>query len=65
MLVKALRKYDSQPTLTVSDIPNGSIFFTPNGKKYLKEKKIKTRFQCKSLNNNKIYLFNPLAEVRI
>jgi hypothetical protein len=65
MLVKALRKYNNRPTLTVSDIPNGSIFYTPNGKKYIKEKKIKTRFQCKSLINNKTYLFNPLAEVRL
>jgi SprT protein len=64
-LVKALREYDKNPTLTISDIPNGSKFFTPNGKMYLKEKKIKTRFQCKSLNNNRTYLFNPLAEVRI
>ena len=64
-LVKTLRKYDKNPTLTISDIPDGSIFSTPNGKRYIKEKKIRTRFQCKSLNNNRIYLFNPLAEVQI
>ena len=64
-LVKTLRKYDKKPTLTISDIPFGSIFSTPNGKKYVKNKKIRTRFQCKSLNNNKIYLFNPLAAVQI
>lgn len=65
MLVQALRKYDATPVLTISDIPDGSIFFTPNGKKYIKEKRIKTRFQCKSLTNNRTYLFNPLAIVRI
>ena len=64
-LVKTLRKYDKNPTLTISDIPFGSIFSTSNGKKYIKNKKIRTRFQCKSLNNNRIYLFNPLAEVQI
>ena len=64
-LVKALRKYDKNPTLTISDIPDGSIFSTPNGKRYIKVRKIRTRFQCKSLNNNRIYLFNPLAEVQI
>ena len=65
ILVKALRKYDKNPTLTISDIPDGSIFSTPNGKRYIKEKKMRTRFQCKSLNNNRIYLFNSLAEVQI
>ena len=64
-LVKALRQYDKNPILTISDIPIGSTFFTPNGKVYLKEKKIRSRFQCKSLNNNKTYLFNPLAEVHL
>ena len=64
-LAKALMKYDKNPTLTISDIPDGSIFSTPNGKRYIKVKKIRTRFQCKSLNNNRIYLFNPSAEVQI
>ena len=64
-LVKTLRKYDKNPTLTISDIPDGSIFSIPNGKRYIKEKKIRTRFHCKSLNNNRIYLFIPLTEVQI
>ena len=64
-LQKILRKYDKNPTLTISDIHYGSIFSTPNGKRYIKEKKIRTRFQCKSLDNNRIYLFSPLAEVEI
>tara|TARA_B100001057_G_scaffold372259_1_gene376441 strand:+ start:261 stop:842 length:582 start_codon:yes stop_codon:yes gene_type:complete len=64
-LVKVLRKYNKIPMLTISDIPDGRIFLTPNGKRYIKEKKIRTRFQCKSLDNNRTYLFNPLAEVQI
>jgi len=64
-LVKALRQFDEISILTIADIPDGSIFQTTNGKKYLKEKKIKKRYQCKSLSNNRRYLFNPLAEVKI
>ena len=64
-LVLALREYDQKPTLTISDIPFGSIFSTPNGKQFIKEKKIKKRFQCKSLQNQRLYLFNPIAEVII
>ena len=64
-LVKALRQFDEKHILTISDIPNGTVFETSNGKKYLKEKRLKKRYQCKSLSNNKRYLFNPLAEVKI
>lgn len=64
-LVQVLRKYDTQKTLTVSDISYGSQFYTPNGKSYIKEKKIRSRFQCKSLSNNKTYLFSPIAEVKL
>ena len=64
-LVQALRKYDKKQILTISDIPCGSQFYTPNGKLYLKEKKIRSRYQCKSLINNKTYLFSPIAEVRL
>ncbi len=64
-LVKILRKYDKNPTLSISEIPDGTIFKASNGKKYLKEKRLKKRYQCKSLSNNKRYLFNPLAEVKI
>ena len=64
-LSKILLKYNKKPTLTISDIPCGSIFSTSNGKKYIKEKKLRKRYCCKSLENNKRYLFNPIAEVQI
>lgn len=64
-LVRALRQFDDRSILTISDIPDGSIFETTNGKKYLKEKQLKKRYQCKCLSTNKRYLFNPLAEVKI
>lgn len=64
-LVKALRKFDKKTILTISDIADGIIFETANGKKYLKEKKIRKRYQCKSLSNNKRYLFSPIVEVKI
>ena len=64
-LSKILLKYNKKPTLTISDIPCGSIFSTSNGKKYIKEKKLRKRYCCKCLENNKIYLFNPIAEVQI
>lgn len=62
-LISSLRKFDQNKTMTISDIPNGTEFFTSNGKKFLKEKKLRTRFQCKCLTNNRTYLFSPLAEI--
>lgn len=62
-LMTALRVFDQQKVTTISDIPNGTLFFTSNGKTFLKEKKLRTRFQCKCLSNNRTYLFSPLAEI--
>ena len=64
-LSKLLLKYNKKSTLTISDIPSGSIFSTSDGKKYIKEKKLRKRYCCKSLENNKTYLFNPIVEVQI
>lgn len=39
--------------------------FYCNGRMFKKVKKIRTRYQCLCLNNNKIYSFHPLANVKI
>lgn len=64
-LVKVLREYDNKTILTIEDIPIGSTFLIPNGKAFIKGKKVRTRFECISLKNNKTYLISPLAEVMI
>jgi len=64
-LSKALRLYDKDPKTILDEIPNGSIFYTPNGRKFKKLEKIRTRYKCIELSSNKIYLFNALAIVNI
>lgn len=63
-LYKALREYDDKKYFTVGDVKNGEVFETLNGQKYQMLGKLRTRYKCQSLSNKKIYLFNPLAEIK-
>ena len=60
-----LRKYDSNKQLILSEIPDGSIFSTLNGRQFVKLNKLRKRYKCKATDSNKIYLFNPLAVVAL
>ncbi len=64
-LVRVLRSYDNSNIITVSDIPYNSRF-THNGKRVFvkKDKKVK-RYVCLEESTNKLYLFNPNAEIQI
>ena len=37
-LLASLRLFDKQKIITISDIPFGTLFYTTNGKSFLKEK---------------------------
>jgi SprT protein len=58
-----LKKYDHKKALTISDIKDGSIFSTSNGKMFKKGKQLRKRYKCVECESNKVYLFHPLAEV--
>jgi len=58
-----LRKYDSKISLTVSDINDGD-HFTYSGEKYIKYQKMRKRIKCLKLDNNRIYLFNPITQIK-
>ena len=64
-LATILKKYDHKKSLTISDINNGNIFSTSNGKIFKKGKQLRKRYQCIECTSNKVYLFHPLAEVRL
>ena len=63
-LVRILRSYNDSNSITVSDIPFNTRF-THNGKRVFikKEKKVK-RYLCLEESTNKLYLFNPNAEIQ-
>ena len=64
-LTTALRSYNSSQITTIEDIPMGNTFRIPNGKRFVKLKKLRKRYQCRAEHNNRLYLFSPLAEVEV
>ena len=62
-LAAILKKYDYKKALTISDIKDGSIFSTSNGKIFKKGKQLRKRYKCIECASNRVYLFHPLAEV--
>ena len=64
-LTRQLRTYDknNHSALILEDLPIDSIFRINNGMKFKKGEKLRKRYACICLNNNKKYLINPLADV--
>ena len=63
-LVMALKKYDPPSvSIPIFKLMDGTKFRLEDGRKFLKIKKLRTRFECKELKNGRIYLFSPQAEV--
>ncbi len=63
-LSEVLRRYDP-PGLTspLSELEENAFFVIPGGRVFRKGKKMRTRYRCECLNNKRIYLFSPLAEI--
>lgn len=62
-LAKALHKYDNDKgavadstLLFVSDLPDNTVFRAPNGMVFQKIVKVRTRYKCKLLSTNRLYL---------
>ena len=63
-LVMVLKTFDENKFQTfIYQVENGAMFQIYNGKKFIKIKKRRTRFECKEVQTGKIYVFSPHAEV--
>lgn len=64
-LAMVLRSFD-QPRefILITDIAENTHFALPNGMVFIKREKLRKRFRCECLNNKRIYLFSPLAEIK-
>jgi hypothetical protein len=63
-LTKKLRGYDDgESVFTLEDIPDQGIFKIHNGLVFKKIEKLRKRYKCKRMDNNRIYLINALMEV--
>jgi SprT protein len=66
-LFKTLRNYDVKDpdVLVVESIAENQHFITKNGRVFKKLNKIRTRYKCLEIKTGLMYLFNPLAEVKL
>ena len=63
-LTKKLREYDSnRDYLTLEELPDKALFKIHNGFVFKKLEKLRKRYKCKRLDNNRIYLVSPIVEV--
>lgn len=65
-LFRTLQRYDQPKTgfIRVEELPPGAPFILPNGRRFSKGEKMRTRFRCTEINTGKVYLFSPVAEVK-
>jgi hypothetical protein len=65
-LLAVLRRYDRNNNYPVlEDLPSNAIFRIENGFIFQKMEKLRKRIKCKRLDNNRIYLVNPLIKVEL
>lgn len=65
LLWKSLKSMDGRlaEEITVEDIPTDTFFRATNGRLFKKEEKLRKRYRCFCLNNNRRYLFHPMAVI--
>lgn len=64
-LLRILKKYDPHKPgiFLLEELPDESLFRFKNGNIYKKGNRQRTRFLCKDMVNNKLFLFSPVTEV--
>ena len=65
VLWKCLKSMDERLAreITVEDVPVETLFRATNGRLFKKEEKLRKRYRCFCLNNNRRYLFHPMAVI--
>ncbi len=64
-LMRVLKRYDKDDnTLFIEDLPRNAVFKTSTGRTFIKGPQLRKRFKCKEISTDKLYLFNPVAEVQ-
>lgn len=62
-LSRTLQRYDKETVLTLEQLEEGNIFQLYNGRTFKKGPLLRKRYRCASLDNKRIYLISPLAQV--
>lgn len=66
-LFRTLKKYDQikENYHSVETLPTQSVFSLKNGRIFEKGEKLRKRYRCIEVNTGRIYLFSPIAEVKL
>ncbi|HUZ59537.1 MAG TPA: SprT-like domain-containing protein [Hanamia sp.] len=66
-LLRILKKYDPHKPgiFLLEELPDESLFRFKNGHVYKKGNRQRTRFLCKDMINNRLFLFSPVTEVEL
>jgi len=63
-LFRILKKYDKPDgSVFIENLPFNAVFHLRNGLAFHKKEKIRKRYRCICINNGRMYLFNPMAQV--
>ena len=63
-LTRTLKTYDAPGRkLTIEEIAPNATFSLPDGRQFRKIQQLRKRYKCLCLNNNRLYLFHPMAEI--
>lgn len=63
-LMRVLRRYDRSPRPFLEELEVNTVFRF-NEKLFVKGRQLRKRFRCRCLNNRRIYLIDPTAEVHL
>ncbi len=63
-LMRVLRRYDHSPRPFLEELEINTVFRF-NEKLFVKGRQLRKRFRCRCLNNRRIYLIDPTAEVHL
>lgn len=65
-LFRKLKEYDtkSSNTKTIDQLPEEALFTIKNGRIFQKKEKLRKRYRCIEVKTQRVYLFNPIAEVK-
>ncbi|MGI4749187.1 MAG: SprT-like domain-containing protein [Janthinobacterium lividum] len=66
-LFRALKKYDVKEAsvVLVEKIPANALFKWKDGRIFRREERLRKRYRCVEVSTNRVYLFNPVAEVEL
>lgn len=66
-LFRTLQKYDEikENHMVIEHLPEKALFSISSGRIFKKGEKLRKRYRCVEESSGRVYLFNPLAEVKV